>query len=211
MLNHVRETSVGSHYGINFLRKTCCIRLKRKCNVHGMYTVFKKCLEKLECFYPQDSISKFSYVIHWWFSRDVIAAILVDERKRSLISSLRSSTSNCALRHRQEMKINYLGVFKTKTATSTTTSPQNITLHNPKSFAIILSRSRTTMWAKNPKDRPFLRGHVCLLFKSSLRAKLFLWKLVFIHMQSKTNYQPKNFAFRLALKRRQTWTRRMAY
>ena len=108
------ETRVGSHYGINFLRKTCCIRLKRKCNVHGMYTVFKKCLGKLECFNPRDSMSRFSYVIHRWFARDVIAAILVDESKRSLISSLRSSTSNCALRHRQEMKIIYLGVFKTK-------------------------------------------------------------------------------------------------
>ena len=141
-----------------------------------------QCAWNVHRFYPQDSMSKFSYVIHWWFSRDVIAAILVDENKRSLISSLCLSTSNCALRHRQEMKINYLGVFKTKTATSTTTSPQNITLHNPTSFTIILSRSRPTMWAKNSKDRPFFRGHVCFLFKSSLRAKFSLWKLVFIHM-----------------------------
>ena len=52
------ETRVGSHYGINFLRKTCCIRLKRKCNVHGMYTVFEKCLGRLECLFPLQIESK---------------------------------------------------------------------------------------------------------------------------------------------------------
>ena len=62
--------------------------------MHGMYTVFKKCLGKLECFNPRDSMSRFSYVIHRWFARDVIAAILVDESKRFLISSLRSSTTS---------------------------------------------------------------------------------------------------------------------
>ena len=52
------------------------------------------------------------------------------------------------------------------------------------------------------------RVHVCFLFKASLSAKFFLWKLVFIHMQSGTNYHHKNFALRLALKRRLTWTRK---
>ena len=36
---------------------------------------------------------------YWWFSRYVIAAILVDENKRFLISSFCSSTSNCTLQH----------------------------------------------------------------------------------------------------------------
>ena len=48
-----------------------------------------------------------------------------------------------------------------------------------------------------------------LLLKASLKAKFFLWKLVFIHMWSRTtNYYYKNFALRLALKRRQTRTRK---
>ena len=34
-----------------------------------------------------------------WFSRYVIAAMLVDENKRFLISSFCSSTSNCTLQH----------------------------------------------------------------------------------------------------------------
>ena len=41
---------------------------------------------------------------HWisvygWFSRDIIAAMLVDENKRFLISSFCSSSSNCTLEH----------------------------------------------------------------------------------------------------------------
>ena len=37
--------------------------------------------------------------IYRWFSRYVIAAMLVDENKRFLISSFCSSTSNCTLQH----------------------------------------------------------------------------------------------------------------
>ena len=41
-----------------------------------------------------------TWVIHYrWFSRYVIAAMLVDENKRFLISSFCSSTSNCTLQH----------------------------------------------------------------------------------------------------------------
>ena len=36
---------------------------------------------------------------HWWFSRDVITAMLVNENKRSLISSFCLSTRNCTLQH----------------------------------------------------------------------------------------------------------------
>ena len=38
-------------------------------------------------------------IAYRWFSRYVIAAMLVDENKRFLISSFCSSTSNCTLQH----------------------------------------------------------------------------------------------------------------
>ena len=47
-------------------------------------------------------------------------------------------------------------------------------------------------------NRPF---PFCLL-----NAKFFLWSVVFFHVLSRSNYHVKNFALRLALKRRQTWT-----
>ena len=47
-------------------------------------------------------------------------------------------------------------------------------------------------------------GDNSLIFKASLSAKFFLCKYIFIHMESRTNYHNKNFALRLALKRRQT-------
>ena len=42
-----------------------------------------------------------------------------------------------------------------------------------------------------------------LFFKASVGAHPFLWKLVFIHMQMKTNFHMKRWAPRLALKKRQ--------
>ena len=45
------------------------------------------------------SHSKTLTAIKRWFSRYVIAAMLVDENKRFLISSFCSSTSNCTLQH----------------------------------------------------------------------------------------------------------------
>ena len=44
-------------------------------------------------------IRRATSVINRWFSRYVIAAMLVDENKRFLISSFCSSTSNCTLQH----------------------------------------------------------------------------------------------------------------
>ena len=44
-----------------------------------------------------------------------------------------------------------LGTLRSTTATATKTSLQNVTLHNPKPFAIISSRSLRTMWANYPK------------------------------------------------------------
>ena len=41
----------------------------------------------------------FFFSLYRWFSRYVIAAMLVDEKKRFLISSFCSSTSNCTLQH----------------------------------------------------------------------------------------------------------------
>ena len=46
-----------------------------------------------------------------------------------------------------------IGTLRSTTATSTKTSPQNRTLLNHKSVAIIQSRSRRTMWAKYPKNK----------------------------------------------------------
>ena len=69
-----------------------------------------------------------------------------------------------------------------------------------------LWRALTSNCRLNSKSK--FRVHVSLLFKASLSAKSFLWKLVFIHMESRTNYHHKNFALKLALKRRQTWTRK---
>ena len=42
--------------------------------------------------------------------------------------------------------------LRSTTATSTKTSPQNITLHYRKFLAVRPSRSRRTMWAKYPKN-----------------------------------------------------------
>ena len=46
-----------------------------------------------------------------------------------------------------------LGTLRSMTATSTKMSPQNKTLLYYKSFAIIPSRSRPTIWAKYPKNK----------------------------------------------------------
>ena len=46
-----------------------------------------------------------------------------------------------------------LGTLRSATATSTRTSPQNITLPYDKSFAVILSRSLLTVWAKYPNNK----------------------------------------------------------
>ena len=64
---------------------------------------------------------------------------------------------------------------------------------------IPLHTKRDLLPAKRRTKIGLFRFHVCLLFNASLRAK-FLWKLV--------NYHHKNFALRLALKRRRTWTRK---
>ena len=45
-----------------------------------------------------------------------------------------------------------LGTLRSTTATSTKTSPQNITLFCHKSFAVILCRSLLTIWAKYRKN-----------------------------------------------------------
>ena len=64
-----------------------------------------KSQEKLETMLMQNlggqtkNIMVFSEVAYRWFSRYVIAAMLVDEKKRFLISSFCSSTSNCTLQH----------------------------------------------------------------------------------------------------------------
>ena len=44
-------------------------------------------------------IASSSFSVYRWFSRYVIAAMLVDENKRFLINSFCSSTSNCTLQH----------------------------------------------------------------------------------------------------------------
>ena len=57
----------------------------------------------------------------------------------------------------------------------------------------------------------FLVVALCAMFYPSLLLCFVYfrrsWKLVFIHMFSRTNYHHKNFALRLAWKMRQTWTR----
>ena len=45
------------------------------------------------------SVTVYVVLSNRWFSRYVIAAMLVDENKTSLISSFCSSTSNCTLQH----------------------------------------------------------------------------------------------------------------
>ena len=50
---------------------------------------------KLKLFTPLFQL----FSVYRWFSRYVIAAMLVDENKRFLISSFCSSTSNCTLQH----------------------------------------------------------------------------------------------------------------
>ena len=47
-----------------------------------------------------------------------------------------------------------------------------------------------------------------LSFKTSLSAKSLLWKSVFIHIETTTNYHYKNFALRLAFKERPTGNRK---
>ena len=54
---------------------------------------------------------------------------------------------------KQPTSCDRLGTLRSTTATSTKTSPQNRTLVYCKSFAIIPSRSRRTMWAKYPKNK----------------------------------------------------------
>ena len=57
-------------------------------------------------------------------------------------------------------------------------------------------------------DRPFESSLQPLLkFKTSLRAKSFLWISVLIHIEIRTNYRYKIFALRLALKERPKGTR----
>ena len=46
-----------------------------------------------------------------------------------------------------------IGTLRSTMATSTKTSPQNITLLYHNSFAVILSRSLLTIWAKCPKNK----------------------------------------------------------
>ena len=46
-----------------------------------------------------------------------------------------------------------LGTLQSTTATSTKTSPQNITLHYRKFLAVRPSSSRSTMWAEYPKNK----------------------------------------------------------
>ena len=47
----------------------------------------------------EKGLQKTTSPLYRWFSRYVIAAMLVDENKRFLISSFCSSTSNCTLQH----------------------------------------------------------------------------------------------------------------
>ena len=46
----------------------------------------------------------------------------------------------------------HVPLLETLRSTTEKVSPQNITLHSRMSFAIVLSRSRPTMWAKYPKN-----------------------------------------------------------
>ena len=63
-------------------------------------------------------------------------------------------------------------------------------------------------WALGCQWIGHFRVHLSLHFKTRLSAKSLLWKSVFIHIETGTNYHDKNFAPRLALKERLRGTRK---
>jgi len=69
------------------------------------------------------------------------------------------------------------------------------------------NRNQKVHW-QDPKLVGHFQVHLSLHFKARLSAKSSLWKSVFIHIEIRTNYQNKNFALRLALKKRQRGTRK---
>ena len=52
------------------------------------------------------------------------------------------------------------------------------------------------------------RVHVCRHLKASLSAKFLWWLLVLLYIWLKTTFHKNNFTLRLALKRRQIWSRK---
>ena len=67
----------------------------------------------------------------------------------------------------------------------------------PKQYCLQLD---IALWCKNQIDH--FRITFGLFFKASLGAHRFIWKLVFIHMQMKTNFHMKRWAPGIALKKR---------
>ena len=79
------------------------------------------------------------------------------------------------------MSLLKLPTLISRTAPWTKTSPQNITLHYRKFFAIISFRSRPTMWAKYPKNK---------LVTSGFRVK---WRMKGLYLYAQVVVKTSNF------------------
>ena len=79
---------------------------------------------------------------------------------------------------------------------------QQISKHKLTIVHICMAKFYTPNCPKNGRWIDHFRTTFGLFFKASLGAHPFIWKLVFIHMQMKTNFHMKRWAPGLALKKR---------
>ena len=67
--------------------------------------------------------------------------------------SRKNMKENSKMSFRETVLVLLIGSLRSTTPTLTKTSPQNITLHYRRFLAVWPSRSRLTMWPKNPKNK----------------------------------------------------------